>query len=58
MQRLQSRTALPSDRDGDRKLNVTVRAGLPPLAWLLEIDGAPGQHRLLCGSGVMRVMTR
>ena len=29
-----------------------VRAALPPLAWLLEIDGDPGRHRLICGSSV------
>lgn len=37
----------------DVKLNVTVRETLPPLAWLLEIDGAPERHRLLCGSSVI-----
>lgn len=35
------------------KLNVTVIAALPPLAWLLEIDGTPERHRLLCGSSVV-----
>ena len=35
------------------KLNVTVRETLPPLSWLLEIDGAPERHRLLCGSSVI-----
>jgi hypothetical protein len=34
-------------------LNVTVSAALPPLAWLLEIDGRPERHRLLCGTGVV-----
>jgi len=35
------------------KLNARVNAALPPLAWLLEIDGAPERHRLLCGTGVI-----
>ncbi|MDQ7249554.1 hypothetical protein [Dongia sedimenti] len=35
------------------KLNVTVRETLPPLAWLLELDGAPERHRLFCGSSVI-----
>ena len=36
------------------RLNATVSAALPPLAWLLEIEGVPEQHRLICGSGVCR----
>jgi hypothetical protein len=39
------------------KLNAKVSAALPPLAWLLEIDGTPEQHRLLCGSSVIRSET-
>jgi hypothetical protein len=35
------------------KLNAEVSAALPPLAWLLEIDGVPHRHRLICGSGVL-----
>jgi hypothetical protein len=35
------------------KLNAKVSAALPPLAWLLEIDGAPERHRLLCGASVI-----
>lgn len=34
------------------ELNARVSAALPPLAWLLEIDGTPERHRLLCGSSV------
>jgi len=36
------------------KLHARVSAALPPLAWLLEIDGAPDRHRLICGSSVCR----
>jgi hypothetical protein len=35
------------------KLNAKVSAALPPLAWLLEIDGTPDRHRLLCGTSVI-----
>jgi hypothetical protein len=35
------------------KLNARVSAALPPLAWLLEIDGTPECHRLLCGTSVV-----
>jgi hypothetical protein len=35
------------------KLNAKVSGALPPLAWLLEIDGTPERHRLLCGSSVI-----
>jgi len=31
----------------------TVRRRLPPLAWLLEIDGTPQNFKLLCGSSVV-----
>src|SRR4051794_20575759 len=34
-------------------LNARVSAALPPLAWLLEIDGSPERHRLLCGTSVI-----
>jgi len=34
------------------QLNPSVIPELPPLAWLLEIDGAPERHRLLCGTSV------
>lgn len=37
----------------DVKLDVTVREALPPLAWLLELDGTPERHRLFCGSSVI-----
>jgi hypothetical protein len=36
------------------KLNAQVSEALPPLAWLLEIDGRPERHRLLCGRSVCR----
>ncbi|GAB2178235.1 hypothetical protein [Dongia sp. agr-C8] len=36
------------------KLNAQVREALPPLAWLLEIDGRPERHRLICGGSVCR----
>lgn len=34
------------------KLNAKVSAALPPLAWLLEVEGAPDRHRLFCGTSV------
>lgn len=34
-------------------LRHSVRPQLPPLAWLLEIDGAPPNSRLHCGSSVV-----
>ncbi|WP_395018330.1 hypothetical protein [Dongia sp.] len=36
------------------KLNAQVSEALPPLAWLLEIDGRPERHRLICGGSVCR----
>jgi len=39
------------------RLNAKVSAALPPLAWLLEIDGAPDRHRLICGTSVCRSET-
>jgi hypothetical protein len=39
------------------KLNATVSAALPPLAWLLELENAPERHRLLCGTGVVLAET-
>jgi hypothetical protein len=34
------------------RLSRSVRGQLPPLAWLLEIEGMPQNHRLHCGSSV------
>jgi len=34
-------------------LHHSVRRRLPPLAWLLQIDGTPQNHQLLCGSSVV-----
>ena len=34
-------------------LHHSVRRRLPPLAWLLQIDGTPQNYQLLCGSSVV-----